>query len=68
LKGSDLPKLLEGSLSGFSKDDYYVVLYFKPSALSGFSGARKAVARLGYELGTDVITEDAVLDFSPPEK
>lgn len=66
--GSDLPKLLRDSLAGYSKDEYYVVLYFKPSALFGFSKARNAVNKLGFELGTDVITEDAVLDFSAPEK
>jgi len=66
--GSDLPKLLGDSLAGYSKDDYYVVLYFKPSALFGFSKARKAVVQQGFELGTDVISEDAVLDFSPPEQ
>ncbi|MEI8311008.1 MAG: hypothetical protein WCH98_09650 [Verrucomicrobiota bacterium] len=66
--GSDLPKLLQDSLAGYSKDEYYVVLYFKPSALFGFSKARNAVKQQGFELGTDVITEDAVLDFSPPEK
>lgn len=67
-RGSDLPKLLRDSLAGYSKDEYYVVLYFKPSALYGFSKARNAVVQQGFELGTDVITEDAVLDFSPPEK
>jgi len=66
--GSDLPKLLRDSLTGYSKDEYYVVLYFKPSALFGFSKARNAVVQQGFELGTDVIAEDAVLDFSPPEK
>ena len=67
-RGSDLPKLLRDSLAGYSKDEYYVVLYFKPSALYCFSKARNVVVQQGFELGTDVITEDAVLDFSPPDK
>jgi hypothetical protein len=66
--GSDLPKLLRDSLAGYSKDEYYVVLYFKPSSLYSFSRARSAVVQLGFELGTDVITEETTLDFSPPEK
>ena len=68
LLGGDTPKLLRDSLNGFSKEEFYVVLYFKPSALFSFARARDAVKKQGYELGTDVISEDAVLDFSPPEQ
>ena len=68
LSGDSLSTLLRDGLKGFPKEQYYVVLYFKPSALSKFDVARDTVSGQGYEVGTDVITEDTVLDFSPPEQ
>jgi len=68
LTGDSLSTLLRDGLKGFPKEQYYVVLYFKPSALSRFEVARETVNGQGYEVGTDVITEDTVLDFSPPEQ
>jgi len=67
MSGGSLPTLLRDGLKEFPKEQYYVVLYFKPSALSRFEVARDTVSGQGYEVGTDVITEDTVLDFSPPE-
>lgn len=66
LSGGDLPVLLSGLLKGFSKEEHYVVLYFKPSALTSYDAARRCVSSKGFEVGTDVISEDTVLDFSPP--
>jgi len=65
LNGTNLQFILSAILKGFSKEEHYVVLYFKPSALSSFDAARRYVNSKGFEVGTDVISEDTVLDFSP---
>lgn len=66
--GGGSARQLAEALKGFSKSEYYVVLYFKPSALSKYDSVKNAVSLQGFDVGTDLISEDTVLDFSPPEQ
>lgn len=61
-RGRDLEVLLKG----FSKVDYYVVMYCRPSTFHILEESLDAIRRLGFDVGYDPIEEGQDINFRPP--
>lgn len=73
LDGKESPEVksfeaLTQALAPFPPARCYVVLYFKPSGALWFDDATKHVRGLGYEIGYDVLPEDAVVSLGPAKE
>jgi hypothetical protein len=64
LTGSQLGRGFEAALAHYSKSDYYVVFYFKPSASDTFIDLTEKARKAGYEIGYDVVKEEIVINFN----
>jgi hypothetical protein len=54
-------------LSDYSTAEYFIVLYFRPSTWTKYDKVTKSVKDLGFEIGTDALSESQRLDFVLPE-
>lgn len=61
--GSDIELLLRD----YPKSDYYAVIYFRPSTWNKYKTVAKQIKAMGFEIGTDALTESQKLDFLMPE-
>jgi S1-C subfamily serine protease len=59
---SDVGKLLEP----FKPQDQYVVFYFRPSSLNSFESIKAAAKELNFEIGYDLVEDDANVQFAKP--
>jgi len=54
---------LESLLQGYQPTENYVVVYFRPSTWNQYREVTRKVKGLGFEIGTDALSESQKLDF-----
>ena len=54
------------ALTAFSKNDQYLVFYFKPSGVEHFKGLTGIAKDEGFEIGYDAVGEDTIINFAFP--
>lgn len=59
---TDIKKLLEP----FRPEEQYVVFYFRPSSLSSFELIKSGAKGLDFEIGYDLVEDDANVQFAKP--
>jgi hypothetical protein len=58
---------LEELLKGYQPSENFVVVYFRPSTWAKYNSVTKRIRDLGFEIGTDALSESQKLDFQIPE-
>jgi hypothetical protein len=67
LNGANVTRRFEAALKNYSKLDFYLVFYFKPSSADHFLPLTDMAKNAGFEIGYDLVGEDLIINFSSPK-